>query len=122
LKQKGRSEVVHELSLTQNILNVTLENADRAHAHRIMRVNLLIGEMSDECEEAIQAYWDQLAAGTPAQGAELNFRYVPAELRCMECGSVFTAMEVSSGCPFCLSTRVRLVRGDDVRLESIDVE
>jgi hydrogenase nickel incorporation protein HypA/HybF len=113
---------MHELSLTQNVLNAALENASQAKAERVRRVNLVLGEFSDESEDSIQFYWDELAAGTPAQGAELHFERVPAELECVDCGSKFTSAEVSSECPFCLSPRIRITSDDDIRLESIDVE
>jgi hydrogenase nickel incorporation protein HypA/HybF len=113
---------MHELSLTQNVLNVALENAAQAKAQRVRRVNLQLGEFSDESEESIQFYWNELAAGTPAQGAELHFERTPAELECVDCGSRFTSAEVSAECPYCLSPRIRVTGSDDIRLESIDVE
>ena len=77
---------MHELSLTQNILDIALKHAG---AKKILRVNLLIGQLSDEREESIQFYWDDLAKGTLAQEAKLHFQYVDAEMKCLECGTVF---------------------------------
>lgn len=113
---------MHELSVTQNILKVALQNAAQAKAERVLHVNLILGQFSDEREESIQFYWDELAAGTPAQGAVLHFKRVPAEMKCQDCGHSFSPNEETSECPACLSHRIRLISGDDVRLESIDVE
>lgn len=113
---------MHELSVTQNILNVALENAAQARAERILHVNLILGQFSDEREESIQFYWDELAAGTAAQGAVLHFKRVPAEMKCQNCGNSFTPDEDTAECPACLSPHIRLISGEDVRLESIDVE
>lgn len=110
---------MHELSLTQNILDVALKNAGN---NRIVRVNLLIGQFSDEREEAIRFYWDDLAKDTPAQSAELSFKWVNAEMQCLECNTVFQPAEETAVCPGCQSYRVKLLSGDDVRLDSIDVE
>jgi len=110
---------MHELSLTQNILNLALQNAGEK---RILRVNLRVGQFSDEREESIEFYWNDLAKGTLAQDAELHFQRVKAELKCLECGTLFCSEEEASTCPHCFSHRLKLLSGDDVRLDSIDVE
>ena len=110
---------MHELSLTQNILDHALKNAG---SKRIVSVNLSIGQFSDEHEESIRFYWDDLAKGTLAQDAQLCFQRVDAEMKCLECGAVFHPEEEISLCPACQSYRLKLLSGDDVRLESIDVE
>jgi len=110
---------MHELSLTQNILELALKHAG---AKKILRVNLLIGQLSDEREESIRFYWEDLAQGTIAQGAKLRFQYMDAEMKCLECGTIFHPKEETSLCPSCQSRRLTLLSGDDVKIESIDVE
>lgn len=110
---------MHELSLTQNILEHALKNAGEK---RILRVNLLIGQFSDEREESIQFYWNDLAKDTLAQDAELCFQPEDAQMKCLACGMIFHPEDETSLCPHCSSHRLQLLRGDNVRLESIDVE
>jgi hydrogenase nickel incorporation protein HypA/HybF len=111
--------IMHELSLTQNILDVVLKNAG---AKRLARVNLLIGQFSDEREEAIRFYWGDLAKDTPARDAELVFKWVNAEMKCLDCGANFQPLDELSACPSCQGYHLKLLSGDDVRLDSIDVE
>jgi len=110
---------MHELSLTENLLDVTLENAG---TRKIIHVNLLIGEFSHEREESIQFYWDDLAKGTSAENAQLLFKRVDAEMKCLACETVFHPEDEAAFCPNCQSHRLTLLSGDDVKLESIDVE
>lgn len=110
---------MHELSLTQNLLNVALTNAN---SKRIVQVNLLIGPFSDEREESIRFYWRDLAKGTLGEDAELNFEHVKAEVKCLECGGTFLLDDEGSLCIYCQSDHLQLLSGDEVRLESIDVE
>lgn len=110
---------MHELSLTQNLLDIALKHAG---ARQIKQVNLLIGELSDEREEAIRFYWDDLARDTIAQGAQLQFQRVEAEMQCLACGMVLHPDEADALCPTCGSSRLKLLSGDGVRLESIDVD
>lgn len=110
---------MHELSLTQNILDLSLQHAD---GKKITQVNWLIGEFSDEREEAIQFYWIDLAKGTCAEAAQLRFRKVDAVMKCLDCTNVFHPLEEDGFCPQCNSHRLTLLEGDDVKLASIDVE
>ena len=111
--------MMHELSLTQNLLDVALKNAA---GRRIMHVNLSIGEFSDERKDAIQFYWDDLAKGTNAEAAQLHFQLMVAEAKCLDCETVFHPEDGATFCPKCRNHRLKLIRGDDVQLESIDVE
>jgi hydrogenase nickel incorporation protein HypA/HybF len=110
---------MHELSLTQNLLEIALKHAGDK---RIVRVNLLMGELSDEREESIQFYWNDIAKGTLAENAGLHFQRVQAEMKCLDCETVFHPAEIMVVCPGCGSHRLKLISGDDVRIESIDVE
>ena len=110
---------MHEFSLTQNLLDVALKNAD---SKRIVNVTLLIGPFSDEREESIRFYWRDLAKGTPGEGARLHFKRVQAEMKCLACGGTFNLDEDALLCVYCQSERLQLLSGDEVRLESLDVE
>ncbi len=110
---------MHEFSLTQNLLDIALKNAD---SRRIVNVNLLIGPFSDEREESIQFYWRDLAKGTLGEGATLRFQRVKAEMKCLACGGTFSLDDDQSLCVYCQSDRLQLLSGDEVRLASIDVE
>jgi len=110
---------MHELSLTQNLLDIALKNAG---GRKLAYVNLSIGEFSDEREEAIKFYWDELSKGTSAESALLRFRRVDAEMECRNCGTIFHPDDEATLCPGCQSHRLKLLCGDNVKLESIDVE
>jgi hydrogenase nickel incorporation protein HypA/HybF len=110
---------MHELSLTQTLLELALKNAG---GKRIVAVNLLLGEFSDERPEAIRFYWEDIAKGTQAEGAQLLFHPAQAEMKCMDCETVFHPRDEAAECPNCNGYRVKLLSGDDIKLESIDVE
>jgi hydrogenase nickel incorporation protein HypA/HybF len=110
---------MHELSMTKNILDVALEHAE---GKNIINVHLLMGEFSDEREEAIVFYWNDLVKGTTAENAKLTFQKMDAEMKCLDCGTVFHPEEDVSLCPACESHRLKLLRGDEVKLDSIEVE
>jgi len=113
---------MHELSITESVLRIVLDHAQRAGAQRVVRVNLVLGELSSIVSDSVQFYWDLVAEGTEAEGAELHFRRVPAELRCMACGATFPLDQDSWLCPQCGSPQVQAIAGDQFLVESIEVE
>lgn len=112
---------MHELSITQSLLEIALRHAEKAGAERILQLNLVIGELSSIVDESVQFYWNIVSQNTIAEGAELHFERVHGTLRCMACGKEFPLGE-SYTCPICGEKQVIPVGGDDFRLDSLEVE
>jgi hydrogenase nickel incorporation protein HypA/HybF len=110
---------MHELSITQNLLDLALRHAD---GKTVTDLHLVIGQLSSFMDDSVQFYWDIIAKGTPAEGARLHFRRIAAELKCRDCGQQFDLEGDSFACPTCNSMNVEVVGGDAFLLESIEVE
>jgi hydrogenase nickel incorporation protein HypA/HybF len=113
---------MHELAITQSMLEVVLDQAKKAEAKRIERINLNIGELSGFVEESVQFYFDFLAKSTIAEGAILSFNKVPARVRCRSCNRTFQPTELDWSCPECGQTSIEITAGKELFVESIDVE
>jgi len=112
---------VHELPITQRLLNTALERAEQAGARHILRLNLVVSERSAIVGESVRFYWDIISRGTMAEGAKLHFEWTPVQMECLACDSVFP-LDGQYACPACGQGRVAAVNGDVFQLESIDVE
>jgi hydrogenase nickel incorporation protein HypA/HybF len=113
---------VHELSVTQSILEITLQHAEAAGAARVIGVHLVIGDLSSYVDEAVQFYWGILAEGTIAEGSELQFSRTAAEIECLECGNQYSPSTDELACPSCEGIRVNVIAGDEFLLQDIEVE
>ncbi|MBN2303598.1 MAG: hydrogenase maturation nickel metallochaperone HypA [Anaerolineae bacterium] len=113
---------MHELAVTQSLLQIALHHAKENGATRIKELNLVIGQLSSIVDDSIQFYWDMTAKGTIAEGAILNFRRIPATLRCNDCAHEFPMDQRDFICPACGSKRVGVAGGEEFFLESIDVD
>jgi len=113
---------MHELPITEGLLNLALKHANQAGAERITQLNLVIGQLASVVDDSIQFYWDIISKDTIAEGAKLEFRRVPAVLHCWNCEAEFNPNGRDYLCPQCGSARVKVVAGDDFLLESIDVD
>jgi hydrogenase nickel incorporation protein HypA/HybF len=113
---------MHELAITQSILDISLRYAQKANAKRVASINLVIGKFSSIVDDSVQFYWDTIAKGTIAEGAILHFERIPAEMTCLDCGFIFEPTDETFACPQCLSPKVKITKGDEFRVESIDIE
>jgi len=113
---------MHELSVTQNLLEIALRHAEKANAKRIIHLNLVIGELAAIVDDSVQFYWDFISRDTIAEGAQLHFDRRAAMLHCSQCGHTFPLNGSDYRCPVCRDSRVTASGGDEFRLESIEVE
>ncbi len=113
---------MHELPVTESILEIAIKNARQSGAKRIADIYLVIGQLSTIVDDSIQFYWDIIAKDTLAEGARLHFRRVPAELACQDCGTRFNLNGEDYSCPNCQGINVRVVAGEEFFLEAIEVE
>jgi hydrogenase nickel incorporation protein HypA/HybF len=113
---------MHELSVTENLLEITLRHASSAGANRVTDLNLVIGELSSIIDDSVQFYWDIISEKTIAVGAKLHFIRVPIELECQDCGNRYNPAESDFACPNCQGERVLVVAGEEFYLDSISVE
>lgn len=61
---------MHELAVTQSILDISLRHAQKAGAEKITGINLVIGEFASIVDDSVQFYWELYAQGTIAQNAQ----------------------------------------------------
>jgi len=113
---------MHELSITQSMLNLVLEQAEKAGAKEVGKINLVIGEMTGVVSDCVQFYFDFLSKGTLAEGAALAFKIIPTKARCRGCAQLFELKEFDWTCPYCQSNNMEIVAGKELFVESIEVE
>ena len=113
---------MHELPVTESILEITLRHAEAAGAARVTDIYLVIGQLASIVDDSVQFYWDMISADTIAAGARLHFKRIPAELLCLDCQERYQPGEGELACPQCGSRRVKVVAGEDFRMEAIEVE
>ncbi|GAB4419864.1 MAG: hydrogenase maturation nickel metallochaperone HypA [Anaerolineales bacterium] len=113
---------MHELPITQSILEIALKHAEKAEAKKITNIYIVMGELSKVVDESVQFYWDMIAEDTIAKDAKLHFRIVPAEFQCMACFEKYHPASDEFSCPKCESVGVKILKGEEFSLEAIDVE
>ena len=110
---------MHELAVTQSVLDIALKNAG---TRKIKQINLVIGQFSSIVDDSVQFYWDIISKDTSAEGSLLHFERIPGEMTCQNCGYVFRPTDDTFDCPSCSSPFVKITKGEEFQVDSIDVE
>ncbi|MBN1643800.1 MAG: hydrogenase maturation nickel metallochaperone HypA [Dehalococcoidales bacterium] len=113
---------MHELAITQSMFDIVLQQAEQAKAKKVTGINLVIGGMTGVIADSVQFYLDFLSRGTIAEGASVRMEIVPAKARCLNCKMTFELKEFDWVCPECGNSRVEIIAGNELLVESIEVE
>jgi hydrogenase nickel incorporation protein HypA/HybF len=113
---------MHELSVTESILEIALRHANGTGATRINHIYLVIGQLSSIVDDSIQFYWDMIAKDTIAESAQLHFRRILTEFLCLECNRQYHPDGQGFSCPECGGERIKIIAGNEFYLEAIDIE
>lgn len=112
---------MHELSVTESILEIATRHAVAAGASRVTDINIVIGRLSSIVDDSVQFYWDIVSQDTICSGSQLHFQRNPARMACLNCGQEYTFENELIPCPHCSSSTARIVSGEEFHLDSIEV-
>jgi hydrogenase nickel incorporation protein HypA/HybF len=92
---------MHEYPITCEILRLAEEKARAEGASAVTEISLVVGERSGFIGDSIKLYFDIIAEGSIAEGAEIKFTPVETKLKCASCGKLFKRAPFSFACPSC---------------------
>jgi hydrogenase nickel incorporation protein HypA/HybF len=110
---------VHELSLASAAV-ATVER--HAAGRRVVVVTMRVGRLRQVVPDSLVFYFGLVARETVCEGARLEFHVVPARLACAACEHVWELDEPSFRCPRCDSAEVEVLGGNELEVESIEIE
>lgn len=113
---------MHELTITQSLLEIALRHGKQANASRITDLYLVIGDLSSVVDDSVKFYWDIIAKDTPAEGAELHFQRKATEILCLDCDLRYHPGDKIMTCPNCSGTNIKILSGEEFFLEAINIE
>jgi len=113
---------MHELSVTESVLEIACKHAEKAQAKKVTDIFLVIGRLSSIVDDSVQFYWNLISKDTLCENANLHFERIPATLVCTECGHEYILESDLMPCPNCGSARVKILSGDEFNLDSIEIQ
>lgn len=89
---------------------------------RVTQVKLKIGKLTNAEPEALSFAFEAYAKGTVCEGAELIVESIPVRGQCRHCGEEFAVHELLFLCPKCKHPGIKVIQGEELLLESLEVE
>ncbi len=111
---------MHELAISRSVLNLAAEVA-RERGGRIRKVVLRIGPLSGVEISALLHAFPIAAAGTVADGSELEIETVDVMVRCRTCGASTRATANNLVCGTCGDWHTELTSGDELLLVRVEL-
>jgi hydrogenase nickel incorporation protein HypA/HybF len=119
---------MHELAVAQAIVAAAERHAE---GRPVSVVRVRIGRLRQVVPEYLSFYFEVAAQESICEGAELKWERVPSRLHCSACGAEWDPapppareqdrLIVRFRCPRCASANHRVISGDELVVESIDV-
>jgi hydrogenase nickel incorporation protein HypA/HybF len=109
---------MHELGVTQEVIDAVLA---RVNGARVTRIVLEVGRISALLPDAIRFCFDLCAEGTPLEGAALEIVEPPGIARCRVCNGTVQLESIFGYCA-CGSADLDWLSGKDLKVTRIDVK
>ena len=118
----GLGACMHELSIAENIIEISEAQARAQNARRIRTVKVRLGQFTTIVGEALQFSFEIARRGTLAAEAVLEIENVPMVVRCNECGDAGENLrELCLICARC-GGPLRIVSGEEMQVEYIEMD
>lgn len=108
---------MHELSITQSIVDLACE---RAAGRPVRSVRVRAGRLTAIVADSMLFCFDLVTAGTVAEGATLEIEQPPGRAHCRSCGADFDVADLILLCP-CGSADVQVTAGRELSIVSMEV-
>ncbi|EHQ87988.1 hydrogenase maturation nickel metallochaperone HypA [Desulfosporosinus youngiae] len=113
---------MHEMSLMGGVFEVIEQTISQHTIKRVLQVKLKVGELTNAEPDALQMAFEAYSKDTICEGAELSVERVSVRARCRDCRHEFTVRGMFFLCPNCQNTSVEIIQGEELLLESLEVE
>lgn len=109
---------MHELAIASEVVRIALERSEEA---RVLRVVLEIGQLAGVEPAAIRFCFESVAAGTRAEGAQLDITEIPGSGSCRNCGRAVVLQQRHDPCAACASHDLDLRHGRELSVKELEV-
>lgn len=111
---------MHELSVSAAVCDTAVRHAA---GRPVTTVRLRVGALRQVVPESLSFYWGIVARDTVCEGSVLEQELVPARLCCSDCDTLWAVEGMPAfRCPACGGASVTVETGNELEVESIEVE
>jgi hydrogenase nickel incorporation protein HypA/HybF len=113
---------MHELSIAEDIIEISEGRAREHNSRRIRKIKLRLGEFTTIVNEALQFSFEIARRGTLAHDAVLEIENMPIVAICAVCGPANQQLDkLCLICPRC-GGALEIISGDAMQVEYIEMD
>jgi hydrogenase nickel incorporation protein HypA/HybF len=114
---------MHELSIVEALIEQVRREVERSgQSGRVRRLELAVGRLSSVNCDSLRFAFGLLAEDTLVAEAELQITQRKATCDCQACNARVEIDEVAVRCPACGSEQITVEGGQELLLQSIEIE
>jgi hydrogenase nickel incorporation protein HypA/HybF len=110
---------MHEFSIALSIVDICEEEAAKANAPFVEKIELEIGELAGIELDALEFAWDAAIRNTVLEKSEKIIHVVHGIAECMDCNMKFPASRRFIPCPSCNSMLTNVVAGKELKIKKL---
>lgn len=110
---------MHELSIVENIIDITQKKAIEENFSIVKKIIIDIGELSCVSIEALEFCFDVACKNTVLERAELIVNSIKGMAKCKQCDIKFTLENIYDLCPQCDNNDIIIIAGKETRIKSL---
>lgn len=109
---------MHELSIAEAVVAIACRHAE---GRRVTRLTLKVGRLRQIVPTALAFSFELVAQGTPAEGAALELKAVPASGLCRDCAAESQLHAFPLHCAACGGFDLRIIAGEELLVKSLEL-
>lgn len=113
---------MHELSIAASIVEIVIQEAQKAKATTVSKIDLEIGDLSGIVLEALEFAMESSIKNTIMENASVIFHKKIGMARCNSCSEEFECPSFYEACPKCGSFENQVTQGQEMNVKSLVVE
>ncbi len=113
---------MHELSITQSIVDTAIEYAQKEQVSKVLELRVEIGALSGVVPDAVEFCYSSVTQGTLLDGTPLVIDWIEAKGKCPECGHEQIIDNYFNTCEKCGGLALEVICGEELRIKELEVE
>jgi hydrogenase nickel incorporation protein HypA/HybF len=113
---------MHELSIAQSILDIVNQHLPADNNTRVKSVKVRIGKLSNVLPDSLRFCFEAITKDSEFEKTELLINIIPISIECKDCNKQTEISDYVFACPSCSSTNIKVVAGNDLNVEEIEIE
>jgi len=110
------------MSIAQNIIEIVEDISRENGVKNVKKVIVKIGKLVAVVPDSLLFCYETLTTGTHLENSELKINILPIMGKCNSCGKEFEVESYIFACPFCESTEVKILQGQELNISELEVD